>query len=90
MNIFKRVIHKDQISDAAKAEIADSYRTIVSTIAWRDLEKFLDSIEENSNKDIDAIQISELTLSEIGRSRGLREAVNKIRSHVDYLLNGSK
>ena len=68
--------------------LTESYKWLVQQSAWKDLEALLSKIVSDSNKDLDFMDIDKLSATVAAHARGLRDAVAKIRSHVDYQLGG--
>lgn len=70
------------------SDLTGEYKILVSNPAWRDLDELLTKIHNESNTDLDSIHLTNLNVSFAAHARGLREAVRRIRSHVDYQLGG--
>jgi hypothetical protein len=77
----------DRQSSIAR-EIGASYRRCTQEYAWKDLTDYMTKIVDESNHDVDVKDIEFLSVALVARSRGLREAIDKIRKHIDYALNG--
>lgn len=80
-----------QITDQARKDLSQSYRTMMEMAAWKHFEQnVLNRIEDLATKEEDNIPIHELdrSVGQIGVCRGKRLAINKIRSDIEYILNG--
>jgi len=67
---------------------AEQYRTMMELSAWKDFSKQMDSVFEQATKDEDAMPIADLGLAKIGECRGRRNAITKLKKHIDYVLAG--
>lgn len=79
--------------DQARKDLADSYRLMMDLAAWKHFEtKILNFIEEQATKDEDSIPIYDLDhcIGKLGECRGKRAAIDKIKSDLDYILEGLK
>jgi len=73
---------------AVARELGVSYREMTQIYAWKDLDALMTKIVQDSNHEVDLAAIEHLNVAMVARARGLREAVDKIRKHVDYAMNG--
>lgn len=72
----------------AKKDLAESYRTMMGLGAWKHFEKeILSRVEAQAMKDEDSMELKDLTPAAIGECRGRRNAVRKIKTDLDYILN---
>jgi len=78
------------MTDQEKKDLAQSFRTMMDQAAWKHMEFILANVEHNAIKDEDALPITSLNLAEIGECRGRRNAIRKVKSDLDYILNGLK
>lgn len=90
MNLFglNKTNHNQDNDAKVRIELSESYSSLANTIAWRDLEAFLDILVQQSIKTEDQVNIQNLTLAEAAKGRGIREAVDKIRRHVSFYVSG--
>lgn len=88
MNIFKRVSKENPFEEQVNKELADSYYAMVQGGAWKDLDSKMNQIVKDSNSDVDNKPINELSVADVARARGMREAISRIRTHVYFYLNG--
>lgn len=68
--------------------LSASYRWMMQQEAWGDLQRFLDKIVADSNRDLDVMPVEHLSATVAAYGRGMREAVQKIRNHIDYETMG--
>lgn len=68
--------------------LSASYRWMQQQESWGDLNRFLDELVSISNKDLDNMAVENLSATVAAHGRGIRDAVQKIRAHVDYALVG--
>ena len=68
--------------------LAASYRWIQKQEAWSDLDAFLTQLISDSTKDLDIMPVEHLSATVAAHGRGMRDAVQKIRAHIDYALSG--
>lgn len=68
--------------------LSASYRWIMQQEAWGDLSKYLDSLIIESDKQLDVMPIEQLSATVAAHGRGMRDAVAKIRSHIEYEMVG--
>lgn len=68
--------------------LSASYRWIMQQEAWSDLNHLMDGLIKDSNRDLDTMPIEKLSGTVAAHGRGMRDAVQKIRAHVDYALGG--
>lgn len=70
------------------SDLTGEYKILVTNPAWRDLDELMTKISAESNKELDYMPLERLSATVAAHARGLREAVAKIRAHVDYQLGG--
>ena len=68
--------------------ISASYKWVQQQEAWGDLNRFLDKLVADSNRDLDIMAVEHLSATVAAHGRGMRDAVTKIRSHIDYQIVG--
>lgn len=68
--------------------LSASYRVVQQHEAWRDLNKFLDTLIIESSRDLDLMPIEHLSGTVAAHGRGMRDAIKKIRAHIDYQISG--
>ncbi len=68
--------------------LSASYRWVMQQEAWGDLDRFLDKLVTDSNRDLDVMAVEHLSATVAAHGRGMRDAVAKIRSHIEYQLVG--
>lgn len=56
--------------------------------AFTDLVAFMSQVVGESNKDLDVMPVEHLSATVAAHGRGMRDAVEKIRKHIDYQLSG--
>lgn len=79
------------MTDQEKKDLAQSYRTMMDQGAWKHFsDTVLGKIERDAINDFDLFAISPSTLADLGEARGRRRAVMKIRSEINYILEGLK
>lgn len=88
MNIFKRVVTDNPFEEQVKKELSTAYLSMIQSSAWKDLENKMTQMIEDSNRDVDNKPIHDMTVADVARARGVREAITKIRVHVNFYLNG--
>lgn len=90
MNIFTKKDH-DRLSNEEHRkmalELANSYLNIAGTFAWKDLSEYLDKLGNDAIKECEECATKDLTLVHVGKLRGIREVINKIKKHVDFSVN---
>lgn len=78
------------LSDQGRKDLAESYRVMMGLTAWRHFEvNILARIEDMATRDEDNTPIEDLSAARIAECRGRRKAIEKIRSDVDYIINGT-
>lgn len=92
MNIFRRIITPvEDANEAAenqrRVQLAESYATMRGLIAWRDLDVFMTQLSQESVKHLDEMPVQALTLADAAHSRGIREAIDRIRRHIGFQIN---
>lgn len=78
------------MTDQEKKDLALSFRTMMDQAAWKHFEWILKRVEDQAVRDEDMMPISSMSLGDIGECRGRRNAIRKVRSDLDYILNGLK
>ncbi len=79
------------MTDQAKKDLADSYRVMMEMSAWKHFERnVLNRIEDQATKDEDSVALDDLTTARIAECRGRRKAIVKIKTDLDYIVNGIK
>lgn len=66
-----------------------SYRAMQQQEAWHDLLNLMDKIVEDSNKELDVIAVEHLSATVAAHGRGMRDAVKRLRSHMERSLMGN-
>jgi hypothetical protein len=68
--------------------LSASYRWMQQQEAWGDMNRFLDKLIADSNNDLDITPIEHLSATVAAHGRGIREAVKRLRTHIDYQIVG--
>jgi hypothetical protein len=68
--------------------LSASYKWVQQQEAWGDLSRFLDKLITDSNRDLDVMAVEHLSATVAAHGRGMRDAVAKIRAHIDYQTVG--
>lgn len=82
---------KEHIDTDAKArkDLAEAYQVMLGLAAWKHFEtNILNRIEDQATKDEDNVPLDELSTAKIAECRGRRKAIDKIKSDLDYIVNG--
>lgn len=69
-------------------ELAASYHQLTLLYAWKDLSDLMDRIVQESNRQVDTCPTENLIVAVVAEARGFRKAVDKIRKHMDFAMNG--
>jgi hypothetical protein len=67
--------------------LANSYLEIRKFQAWKDLMTQLSVLEAHAIKTIDQKSLGDLSLTDIGWIKGVRETVRKIHHHIETVIN---
>lgn len=67
---------------------AGNYAAMMSSEAWKDLEKWAKEESAASHQRMDDTAASELNLAVICEERGLRKGIEKLLKHADYCRAG--
>lgn len=81
---FKDMAPEQQ--DRAKKELASSYKSIMSSIAWRHLTEEIERIYADSYKTEDNIPINEFGLGHAAKARGIREGLDALKKKIQYAV----
>lgn len=82
MSLFTK--QEDERKKRAAVEMANAYREMQMSVAWKDLNDLFEKIVTESNREVDQIPIESLEVSIVAKARGLREAIDRIRKHIGY------
>lgn len=78
------------MTDQEKKDLAQAYQLMLDTAAWKHFEKtILDSIKQRAVFDEDAMPITDLNPGFYGVCRGKRQAIDKIKKDIIYILEGA-
>lgn len=76
------------MSDQAKKDLADAYRLMMESAAWKHFDaNILGIVEQQALRDEDSTALGDLTVASISECRGRRNAIRKIKSDVAYIVN---
>lgn len=67
---------------------SESYRWLIKQEAWRDLSEVMEKIIQDSTRELDTIPVEQMSIAVAAHGRGMRDAVARLRHHVDYRVNG--
>ena len=86
MNIF---LNREKSPEKQmRIELANSYRSMVGMAAFKDLDEKMNAIMDEAIKTIDNCSVEDVNMSVLCNSRGMRQAIDKIRRHIEYSING--
>lgn len=69
-----------------RLQLSESYANMVNTVAWKDMEVFLNEMVKQSVKDMDLVPIGNLGLAESAEGRGIRKAVENVKKHISFYV----
>lgn len=79
------------MTDQEKKDLAQSYQTMMDQGAWKHFtENVLGKIERDAISDFDLFALNPNTLADLGEARGRRRAIIRIRSEINYIVEGLK
>lgn len=67
---------------------SESYRWLIKQEAWRELNEVMEKIILDSTRELDTIPVEQMSITVAAHGRGMRDAVARLRHHVDYRVNG--
>lgn len=74
----------------ASIELANAYREMMSTFAWKHLQGVvIAGIKSDTNHDLDQMPIAELTVGHVAEARGIRKAFERIEAELNWILQGN-
>lgn len=68
--------------------LSGSYKWVQQQEAWGDLSRFMDKLVLDSNSDLDLTPVEHLSATVAAHARGMRDAIKRIRAHIDYQIVG--
>ena len=73
----------------AAIELANAYREMMATFAWKHLNGvLLKRIVEDVTRNIDQLPIDELTMAQVAEARGVRKCLEFMEAEIGWILNG--
>lgn len=73
----------DKQLEEAKIEIANSYRAVQGTLAWRHMMEELERIYAQSYKDSDQIEIKDFGVGIAAEARGIRKGLDALKKKIE-------
>lgn len=68
--------------------LSESYQWCHQQEAWTDLMELLQKIVDDSNKELDVMAVEHLSATVAAHGRGMRDAIARIKKHIDYEMSG--
>lgn len=81
---FRSMDHRE--STQARIEIANSYRSVMNSLAWRHLTELIEKEYADSYKAEDQCAIQDLTVGVAARARGIREGLDRIKKGIQSAI----
>lgn len=79
------------MTDQEKKDLAIAYRLMLDSAAWKHFEtNTLNRIKELAIADEDAMPVTDINAGYYGVCRGKRQAIDKIKKDLIYILEGYK
>ena len=75
--------------DQGKKDLAEAYQVMMGLAAWKHFEvNILNRIDDQATRDEDMIPLDDLSMVRIAELRGKRRAIDKIKTDIEYIVNG--